>query len=241
MMGAAQAQGAELRMGRVTGIVRGAASARVTGVEVDGARIEADAVVIAMGPGSVLAPDGCLLPPAFGLKGHSIVFETGSQVPPEALFLDTRNRPRVAFARGRRPAPRWHDLGLCDLQREARFRSPRRRGARPGAIERLHHHAAGCRRHCQLQGASQPGLPPPRDPGQSAADQGDPGLAGAYVATGHSVWGILNAPATGEAMAELIADGAARTVDSGALQPGAPAAARSEPAAYRIEGPLAAS
>jgi glycine/D-amino acid oxidase-like deaminating enzyme len=28
---------------------------------------------------------------------------------------------------------------------------------------------------------------------------------GVYVATGHNVWGILNAPATGEALAELIA------------------------------------
>ena len=36
---------------------------------------------------------------------------------------------------------------------------------------------------------------------------------GAYVATGHSVWGILNAPATGEALAELIADGGARSTD----------------------------
>jgi len=40
-----------------------------------------------------------------------------------------------------------------------------------------------------------------------------PGVAGAYVATGHSVWGILNAPATGEAMAELILDGVAHKVD----------------------------
>ena len=30
--------------------------------------------------------------------------------------------------------------------------------------------------------------------------------------TGHSVWGILNAPATGEAMAELIVDGYASAV-----------------------------
>jgi glycine/D-amino acid oxidase-like deaminating enzyme len=37
-----------------------------------------------------------------------------------------------------------------------------------------------------------------------------PGVEGAYVATGHSVWGMLNAPATGEAMSELILDGAAR-------------------------------
>ena len=39
-----------------------------------------------------------------------------------------------------------------------------------------------------------------------------PGVAGAY-ATGHSVWGILNAPTTGAAMAELIVDGVARKVD----------------------------
>ena len=40
-----------------------------------------------------------------------------------------------------------------------------------------------------------------------------PGIAGAYVATGHSVWGMLNGPATGEALAEPILDGAAFTVD----------------------------
>ena len=39
------------------------------------------------------------------------------------------------------------------------------------------------------------------------------GIDGAYVATGHNCWGILNAPASGEAMAELIADGAARSTD----------------------------
>ena len=46
-----------------------------------------------------------------------------------------------------------------------------------------------------------------------------PGLAGAYVATGHSVWGILNAPATGEAVAELIISGAASKVDLAPFDP----------------------
>jgi glycine/D-amino acid oxidase-like deaminating enzyme len=46
------------------------------------------------------------------------------------------------------------------------------------------------------------------------------GLANAYVATGHSVWGILNAPATGEAMAELLLDGAAHSVDLSPFAPG---------------------
>ena len=45
-------------------------------------------------------------------------------------------------------------------------------------------------------------------------------VKGAYVATGHSVWGILNAPATGEAMAELILDGTASTLDLAAFAPG---------------------
>ena len=34
-----------------------------------------------------------------------------------------------------------------------------------------------------------------------------PGTENVYVATGHSCWGILNAPASGAAMAELVADG----------------------------------
>jgi glycine/D-amino acid oxidase-like deaminating enzyme len=37
-----------------------------------------------------------------------------------------------------------------------------------------------------------------------------PQSEGLYVATGHNVWGILNAPATGEALAQLIAEDAAR-------------------------------
>jgi len=40
-----------------------------------------------------------------------------------------------------------------------------------------------------------------------------PGVPGAYVATGHGPWGILNAPATGRALAELIVGGSASSVD----------------------------
>jgi glycine/D-amino acid oxidase-like deaminating enzyme len=46
------------------------------------------------------------------------------------------------------------------------------------------------------------------------------GVKGAYVATGHSVWGMLNAPATAEAMTELILDGMASTLDLAAFDPG---------------------
>ena len=42
---------------------------------------------------------------------------------------------------------------------------------------------------------------------------------GVFVATGHNCWGILNAPASGKAMAELIATGEARTVDLSPFDP----------------------
>ena len=46
-----------------------------------------------------------------------------------------------------------------------------------------------------------------------------PGVEAAYVATGHSVWGMLNAPATGEAIAELVLEGGTSTVDISAFDP----------------------
>ncbi len=64
------------------------------------------------------------------------------------------------------------------------------------------------------------------------------GIEGAYVATGHNVWGILNAPASGEAMAELLLEGAAKSVDLAPFQPGrllpvAPPVVRASDAARR--------
>jgi glycine/D-amino acid oxidase-like deaminating enzyme len=53
-----------------------------------------------------------------------------------------------------------------------------------------------------------------------------PHTAGTYVATGHNVWGILNAPATGEALAELIAEGVSSSTD---LTPFDPIRLRSKP------------
>ena len=61
MMGAAQRQGAELRIGEVTGVVRRGGTG-VAGVEIDGEMVEADAVVIAMGPWSILAARWLPLP-----------------------------------------------------------------------------------------------------------------------------------------------------------------------------------
>ena len=88
MMSAAQKHGAELRHGRVTGIVRRADGSTVRGVEVDGGVIEADAVVVAMGPWSLMAAEWMVLPAVFGRRSPSLVYDTGMDVPADALFLE---------------------------------------------------------------------------------------------------------------------------------------------------------
>ncbi|CAI9276737.1 unnamed protein product [Lactuca saligna] len=47
-----------------------------------------------------------------------------------------------------------------------------------------------------------------------------PGMKGCFVATGHSCWGILNGPATGAAVAELVLDGCSTVVDLTRFSPG---------------------
>lgn len=46
-----------------------------------------------------------------------------------------------------------------------------------------------------------------------------PGTGAVFVATGHSCWGILNSPATGLALAELIVKGKATSLDLGPFDP----------------------
>jgi glycine/D-amino acid oxidase-like deaminating enzyme len=46
-----------------------------------------------------------------------------------------------------------------------------------------------------------------------------PGAEGVFVGTGHTCWGILNGPATGKALAELIVHGKASCVSLDAFAP----------------------
>ncbi len=220
MMRAAEEKGAELRLGRVTGIVQKRGGASVEGVEVDGKLVEGDAVVIAMGPWSILAAGWLPLPAVFGLKGHSLVFQTGTKIAAEALFLEYQE------ANGGVQAPELFPRTdgttyVCGISSESPLPiDPADVSPDPGAIERLQRmcselspalaSAKILARQACYRPVTRNGLP---------LIGRVPGIKGAYVATGHSVWGILNAPATGEAMAELITEGAARTVDLSPFDP----------------------
>src|SRR5690242_1342390 len=98
MMSAAQGFGAKLHVGAVTGLVRSADETSVRGVEVDDGIIEADAVVIAMGPWSVLAAQWMRLPAVFGLQSPSLVYNTGTDVAADALFLEYQDETGEAVS-----------------------------------------------------------------------------------------------------------------------------------------------
>ena len=214
IMSAAERNGAQLRRGRVTGMARSADGSTMRGVEADSFVIEADAVVVAMGQWSLLAADWMVLPAVFGQRSPSVVFDTGTDVPPEALFLDYHEEdgsvstvevfPR---ADGTTHVTAFSDIVPLPLD-------PATVTPYPDVIDRLE---AICERLSPVFRsdriiARQACFRPLTEDGLPLIGK-VPQLDGAYVATGHNVWGILNAPATGEALAELIGDGVTRTSD----------------------------
>jgi len=203
--------GAEVKHGTVVGLARG-------GVALEGGEtVEGDAVVIAMGPWSNFKG----LPPVYGLKGHSLVFRTGDAIPAEALFLEFEEATGEVLTPEIFPRADG-TVWACAISSTARLpRDPADVAADAGAHARLE---ALCRslspaleaapivaRQACFRPVTEDGLP------LIGAIQEVPG---AYVATGHSVWGMLNAPATGEAMAGLILDGASPHVDLSRFAPG---------------------
>ena len=221
LMRAAEAGGAELRHGTVVDLVRGPGGA-IGGVALEnGESVEGDAVVVAMGPWSILAARWLPLPAVYGHKGHSLVFRTGEAIPAEALFLEYQEASGEVLTPElfpRADGTTW----VCAVSSTAALPiDPADVMGDGGAHARLE---ALCRnispalaaapivaRQACFRPVTEDGLP---------LIGAVPGAVGAYVATGHSVWGMLNAPATGEAMAELILDGTAQHVDLAPFAPG---------------------
>ncbi len=219
VMNAALARGAVLHRGRVTGIVRNADGTTAKGVEIEGRVIEANAVVIAMGPWSLLAAQWMSLPAVYGQRSPSIVYDTGTDVPADALFLEYEGDDGAASIEVfPRADGSTHITALSDIaplpidpaavmpDRDAivRLQTMSERLSPLFRPEKIIAHQA-----C-FRPVTQDGLPLIGKVPQSE---------GLYVATGHNVWGILNAPATGEALAALIAEGTTRDVDLAPFDP----------------------
>ena len=211
-----EAARARVRLGVVQEIVRHDGAA--VGVRVDGATLAADAVVLALGPWTSHVA-GRLLPRIRGLKGYSVTLDAAG-VPAHALFVDYRtadgrNLEPEIFPR---PDGSVYVCGMADPQPLPE--SPEgvvvddeacavlARAA--GRVSTTLAAAPITRRQACYRPVTDDGLP---------LIGRVPGMSHAYVATGHGPWGMLNAPGTGFALAELIVDGAATTIDLRAFDP----------------------
>ncbi|MBV8394540.1 MAG: FAD-binding oxidoreductase [Alphaproteobacteria bacterium] len=206
------ASGATVVNGAVVDLVR--TGEKVTGVVLaDGETVAGDAVVIAMGPWSVLATRWLALPATYGVKGHSLIFATGAQTPKQALFLEAQDHGEALTPE---IFPRANGtVWACAISSHTPLPvDPAQVTPDEGAHARLE---ALCRRLVPALGearvtARQACFRPVCEDGLPMLGA-VPGAPGAYIATGHNVWGMLNAPASGEAMAELVLDGGAAHVD----------------------------
>ena len=202
---------AQLRIGVVEEVVQRDGAAR--GVRVNGETIEADAVVLAMGPWTSRAARGLRLPTVRGLKGYSVTL-AAADVPAHALFVEYRTADGRALEPEIFPRPDG-DVYICGMADPAPL---------PDSPEGVEVNDAACAILARAAGRVSTTLAEARILKRQACyrpvtDDGlpligrVPRLSGAYVATGHGPWGMLNAPATGLALAELITQGAASTVD----------------------------
>ena len=218
LMDAAQARGARLIIGTVDGLRKSGNGRRIDAVMLeDGRDVLADAVIIAMGPWSVLAAQWLPLPAVHGLKGHSLVFRPQSALPAETVFAEYEEADGEVLGPEIVPRPNG-TLYVCGLSGTAPLPlDPSRVAPEPGACERLRRASerlVPCLGDATLL-AGQACYRPITSDGVPLIGP-VPGIDGAFVATGHSVWGMLNAPGTAEALADVIFDGRARHV---ALEP----------------------
>jgi glycine/D-amino acid oxidase-like deaminating enzyme len=223
---AARAHGAALRMGAVQGVLRRGGA--VHGVTVDGELVEGDTVVLTMGPWTTRAATGLALPQVHGLKGHSVTLAAPG-VPAHALFVDYRLMDGRLLEPEIFPRPDG-DVYVCGMADPAPL---------PDSPDAVVVSDEACAVLARAAGRVSTVLAAARVTGRQACyrpvtDDGLPVIGpvpdapGAFVATGHGPWGMLNAPATGRALAELIVDGASSSVDLRPFDPArlAPARAR---------------
>lgn len=213
LIAAAEQHGGTLRHGTAVDLVRDENGVRGVVLD-DGETVDGDAVVIAMGPWSILATRWLPLPAVYGYKGHSLIFRTGDAIPAEALFLEFQESSGEVLTPEIFPRADGTTWVCAVSSTDPLPIDPAQVEPDDGAHDRLE---AMCRTISPALAAApitarQACFRPVTDDGLPLIGA-VPNVDGAYVATGHSVWGMLNAPATGEAMAELILDGAASQVD----------------------------
>ncbi|HJM90204.1 MAG TPA: FAD-dependent oxidoreductase [Dehalococcoidia bacterium] len=205
LVAAAEQMGATLRSGSVSGIAQ--ADGRVAGVVVGGAVIPADVVVVAMGPWSIDAGSWLGFDvPVEPLKGQIVRVKPSDDLVPFGFGYDsnyvTTKEGGLVFI-GTTEERAGFDVATTNEARDEILRFGMTFSSVLGEAELVEQTAC-------LRPLSSDGLP---------IMGRVPGLAGAYLATGHGRQGILMSPPSGQAMADLIVDGATDCIDLAAFDP----------------------
>jgi len=195
----------------------------VTGVKTRGGLyLSANIVVLCMGPWSNqgLRWFGATKKIIDGSRAHSIVMKLNndsSNIDNTALFLSNKNSPEVyprpdgtvymcgGCTSSEMPLP--HDPACVEVDDNACEQIKKMAGKVSDELRQVTEYT---RSACYLPHSAD-GVP---------VIGHVPQVPGLMIAAGHSCWGILQAPATGEAMAELIIHGRASNVDLKPFSPG---------------------
>lgn len=173
----------------------------------DGNRIDADVVVIAMGAWSVQAQDFFpLCQKVFNVKGsraHSIILE--ADIPPEAMFIQHVDKDGKFHEPEIYPRPDG-TVYICGEGDNVKLpQDPSKIVACPKACEKLHEIAKSLSSHLKdAKLLKQQACYLPCSPDSIPIIGKLPFYEEAYIGTGHGCWGILNGPATGKCLAQLI-------------------------------------
>jgi glycine/D-amino acid oxidase-like deaminating enzyme len=199
---AAIGRGATVRIGTVTEVQAACNGAPARVCVGEDEWLEADAVVLAMGPWTDQLRGALRMPAMRGQKYHSVLLQAERTLT-QAVFFQGRGDPEVYP----RPRGEVYVTGFPD--------SPVVVVEKPGAVEvraemieqldALARDLASELVAATRTGAQSCYLPLTADGEPAIGQLRD--APGVYVGVGHSCWGILNAPATGKALAELIVDG----------------------------------
>uniref|UniRef100_A0A0D9WVL8 FAD dependent oxidoreductase domain-containing protein n=1 Tax=Leersia perrieri TaxID=77586 RepID=A0A0D9WVL8_9ORYZ len=222
------ASGAEVVLrGEVERVVVGE-DGRVAGVGVKGRDgvVDADAVVLALGPWSGKFEMMREVFDVSGLKAHSIVLRPPEpeKITPHALFLSYQPEPGAKMLDPEVYPRPTGEVYICGMTKDEEVPDdPETITGEPESIAMLHKIAGRVSSQLRKEEgaevvAEQACYLPCTDDGLPVIGE-MPGVKGCYVATGHNCWGILNAPATGAALAELILDGEAKIVDLAPFSP----------------------
>ncbi|EAZ02818.1 hypothetical protein OsI_24943 [Oryza sativa Indica Group] len=219
------ASGAEVVIGEAERVV--VRDGRVAGVVVRGrGEVDADAVVLALVPWSGRFEMVREVYDVSGLKAHSIVLRPREPVniTPHALFLSCQPEPGSKMLDPEVYPRPTGEVYICGMTKDEEVPDdPETITGEPDSIAMLHKIAGRVSGQLKREEgaevvAEQACYLPCTDDGLPVIGE-MPGVKGCYVATGHSCWGILNAPATGAALAELILDGDAKIVDLAPFSP----------------------